>query len=187
MSLLLDTHVVLWWLADDPTLADDIKDRLDHEPDVYVSAATIWEVAIKQAIGKLPEPTRLPERIQESGFRPLPISADHAIIAARLPMIHRDRFDRMLVAQAKLEELTLVTRDENCRQYEVDIPTALRPTSAHRSANSLRGYTRASSPASESRPRGPRLRAAVCQRLRSKPGLRDASARAASQARSPSL
>jgi PIN domain nuclease of toxin-antitoxin system len=125
VSLLLDTHVVLWWLADDPTLADDIKARLDHEPDVYVSAATIWEVAIKQAIGKLPQPSRLPERIQESGFRPLPISADHAIIAARLPMIHRDPFDRMLVAQAQLEELTLVTRDENCRQYEVDILAAL--------------------------------------------------------------
>jgi len=127
VSLLLDTHVVLWWLADDPTLADDIKDRLDHEPDIYVSAATIWEVAIKQAIGKLPEPARLPERIQESGFRPLPISADHAIVAARLPMIHRDPFDRMLVAQAQIEELALATRDENCRKYEVDILAVLPP------------------------------------------------------------
>jgi PIN domain nuclease of toxin-antitoxin system len=127
VSLLLDTHVVLWWLADDPTLAADIKDRLDHEPGIYVSAATIWEVAIKQAIGKLPEPARLPERIQESGFRPLPISADHAIVAARLPMIHRDPFDRMLVAQAQVEELALVTRDENCRKYEVDILAVLRP------------------------------------------------------------
>ena len=86
MSLLLDTHVVLWWLADDPALADDIKDRLDHEPDVYVSAATVWEVAIKQAIGKFPEPAGLPERIQESGFRHLPISFDHAITAGRLPI-----------------------------------------------------------------------------------------------------
>jgi PIN domain nuclease of toxin-antitoxin system len=121
VSLLLDTHVVLWWLADDPTLADDIKDRLDREPDVYVSSATVWEVAIKQAIGKLPEPARLPERIQESGFRPLAISFDHAILASRLPMIHRDPFDRMLVAQAQYEDLTLVTRDENCRRYEVSI------------------------------------------------------------------
>jgi PIN domain nuclease of toxin-antitoxin system len=121
VSLLLDTHVVLWWLADDPTLTDDIKDRLDHEPDVYVSSATVWEVAIKQAIGKLPEPARLPERIQESGFRPLLISFDHAILASRLPMIHRDPFDRMLVAQAQFEDLTLVTRDENCRRYEVSI------------------------------------------------------------------
>lgn len=121
MSLLLDTHVVLWWLADDPTLAGEIKDRLDNEPDVYVSAATIWEVAVKQAIGKLPQPARLPERIQESGFRPLPVTADHAIVAARLPLTHRDPFDRMLVAQAQVEELTLVTRDENCRGYTVEI------------------------------------------------------------------
>ena len=67
MSLLLDTHVVLWWLADDPALADDIKDRLDHEPDVYVSAATVWEVAIKQAIGKLPEPAGLPDGSRRAG------------------------------------------------------------------------------------------------------------------------
>ena len=58
MSLLLDTHIVLWWLSDDPTLADEIKDRLDHEPDVYVSVATIWEVAVKQSIGKLPTVTK---------------------------------------------------------------------------------------------------------------------------------
>jgi len=73
VSLLLDTHVVLWWLADDPTLSDDIKARLDHEPDVYVSPATVWEVAIKQAIGKLREPPDLPERLLASGFRELPI------------------------------------------------------------------------------------------------------------------
>jgi PIN domain nuclease of toxin-antitoxin system len=121
VSLLLDTHVVLWWLADDPVLADDIKDRLDREPDAYVSAATIWEVAIKQAMGKLLEPAGLPERIQRSGFTPLPISFEHAIAAGRLPMIHRDPFDRMLVAQAQCENLTLVTRDENCRRYEVAV------------------------------------------------------------------
>jgi PIN domain nuclease of toxin-antitoxin system len=156
VSLLLDTHVVLWWLADDPTLADDIKDRLDHEPDIYVSAATIWEVAVKQAIGKLPEPARLPERIQESGFRSLPISADHAIVAARLPMIHRDPFDRMLVAQAQVEELALVTRDENCRKYEVDILAVLRSR-----RDDLAGGQRSLSSRHEGRPvrggTGPRL------------------------------
>src|SRR5438093_8868214 len=101
MSLLLDTHVVLWWLTDDPTLSADIKARLDHEPDVYVSCATIWEVATKQAIGKLKAPADLPERVRDSGFRPLPITADHAIAAARLPLVHRDPFDRMLIAQAR--------------------------------------------------------------------------------------
>lgn len=121
MSLLLDTHVILWWLADDPTLADGIKVRLDHEPDVYVSAATIWEVAIKQAIGKLPEPAGLPERIRDSGFAELPISWRHATAAGRLPPIHRDPFGRMLVAQAQHENLTLVTRDPRCQKYEVAI------------------------------------------------------------------
>ena len=124
MSLLLDTHVVLWWLADDPTLPSDIKDRLDHEPDVYVSTATIWEVAIKQAIGKLPGPADLPQRIRDCGFQPLAINADHAITAGRLPLIHRDPFDRMLVAQAQCEGHTLVTRDENCRKYDVPVLVA---------------------------------------------------------------
>jgi PIN domain nuclease of toxin-antitoxin system len=110
VSLLLDTHVVLWWLTDDPTLSEDIKARLDHEPDVYVSAATVWEVAIKQSIGKLPEPADLPERIRDSGFPGLPISFEHAIAAGRLPLIHRD--------------LTLVTRDARCQKYEVSVLAA---------------------------------------------------------------
>ncbi len=121
MSLLLDTHVVLWWLADDPSLPDEIKTRLDHEPDVYVSAATVWEVAIKQAIGKLAEPADLPERVRGSGFRELTIGFDHAIEAGRLPPIHGDPFDRMLVAQARCENLTLVTRDPRCQRYDVGV------------------------------------------------------------------
>ncbi len=124
MSLLLDTHVVLWWLTDDPTLADDIKTKLDHEPDVFISPVTIWEVTIKQAIGKLREPADLPERIRDSGFRELPISFEHAIAAGRLPLIHRDPFDRMLVAQARCENLTLVTRDVNMQKYEVSVFSA---------------------------------------------------------------
>ena len=119
MSLLLDTHVVLWWLMDHPTLAADVKDRLDSDPDVFVSPVTVWEVAIKQAIGKLPEPTDLPERIRDSGFRPLPVTADHAIVAGLLPAIHRDPFDRMLVAQASCEGLTIATRDGDIQKYDV--------------------------------------------------------------------
>jgi PIN domain nuclease of toxin-antitoxin system len=124
VTLLLDTHVVLWWLTDDRTLSDDIKDRLDHEPDVYVSSATIWEVAVKQAIGKIKEPADLPERIRGSGFRQLPITFEHAIAAGRLPLIHRDPFDRMLVAQARVEDLTLVTRDAEVQKYEVSVLAA---------------------------------------------------------------
>jgi PIN domain nuclease of toxin-antitoxin system len=121
VSLLLDTHVVLWWLTDDGTLADDIKDRIDWEADVYVSPATIWEVTIKQAIGKITEPADLPEQIRDSGFRELPITFAHGIAAGRLPLIHRDPFDRMLIAQAKLEDLTLVTRDADIKRYDIEV------------------------------------------------------------------
>ena len=124
MRLLLDTHIVLWWLSDDPTLAAEIKDRLDHEPDVYVSAATIWEVAIKQSIGKLQKPDDLPERVRDSGFRHLDITAEHSITVGRLPLLHRDPFDRMLIAQAKAEHLTLVTRDAEIAQYDLEILAA---------------------------------------------------------------
>lgn len=121
MSLLLDTHVVLWWLADDPELADEIKDRLDHEPDVRVSAATIWELAIKQGLGKIAAPADLPDHVRDSGLRELPITFAHASAAGRLPMIHKDPFDRMLVAQARCEGLTLATRDRHCQEYDVPI------------------------------------------------------------------
>jgi PIN domain nuclease of toxin-antitoxin system len=121
VSLLLDTHVVLWWLADDPALSDDVKSRLDVEPDVYVSSATVWEVVIKQAIGKISQPADLPDLIRSSGFRELRINCEHAITAGRLPLLHRDPFDRMLVAQARCENLTLVTRDAHCQEYEVDV------------------------------------------------------------------
>src|SRR3954469_7706249 len=110
MRLLLDTHVVLWWLTDDPALADSVKDHIDTEPDVFVSAATIWELTIKQAAGKL-GPVDIPERVAGSELRDLPMASHHAIVAGRLPQIHRDPFDRMLVAQAQCEGLTLVTRD----------------------------------------------------------------------------
>jgi PIN domain nuclease of toxin-antitoxin system len=124
VRLLLDTHVVIWWLADDPALSDEIKAMIDDEPDVYVSAATLWEVAIKQAAGKLMAPADIPERISDSGFIELPVGFEHAIAAARLPMIHRDPFDRMLVAQAGCADLTLLTRDPAIRKYDVPILAA---------------------------------------------------------------
>lgn len=124
MRLLLDTHVVLWWLTDDPVLATDIKDRIDTEPDVYLSPVTLWEVAIKQSLGKLAGPADLAERLRDAELRELPIRHDHAIAAGRLPAIHRDPFDRMLVAQALHEGLTLVTRDDRIQKYDVPILVA---------------------------------------------------------------
>ena len=119
MSLLLDTHVILWWLTDDPTLSDEVKTRLDDEPDVYVSPASLWEVTIKQSIGKLSEPIDVAEEIRDGGFRELPITFHHAIAAGQLPLIHRDPFDRMLVAQAQCEGLTLASRDPHIQRYDV--------------------------------------------------------------------
>ncbi|MBF6453644.1 type II toxin-antitoxin system VapC family toxin [Nocardia cyriacigeorgica] len=121
MSLLLDTHVALWWLEGNPVLSDELVDALNHEPDVYLSAATVWEVAIKQALGKLDGPPDLPEQLRHSGFDHLPIDHRHGIVAGRLPLIHRDPFDRILVAQAQCEGLRLVTRDPWCHKYDVDI------------------------------------------------------------------
>lgn len=121
MSLLLDTHVVLWWLTDDANLSEEMKSRLDGDPDVWVSAATVWEIAIKQSIGKILEPAHLPETVANSGFRQLPISFDHAVAAGRLPAVHRDPFDRMLVAQARSEGLSLVTRDPQIQRYDVAV------------------------------------------------------------------
>jgi PIN domain nuclease of toxin-antitoxin system len=119
VSLLLDTHVILWWLTDDLALSDEVKARLDDEPDVYVSPASLWEVTIKQSIGKLSEPMDVAEEIRGSGFRELPITFHHAIAAGRLPLIHRDPFDRMLVAQAQCEGLTLASRDPHIQRYDV--------------------------------------------------------------------
>lgn len=120
MRLLLDTHVVLWWLEDDPGLADDIKAMIDTEVDVFVSAASVWELAIKQALGKI-GPVDLPEQVAGSELQELPITSRHALTAGRLPSLHRDPFDRMLVAQAQCEGLTLVTRASEIQKYAVSV------------------------------------------------------------------
>jgi PIN domain nuclease of toxin-antitoxin system len=119
VSLLLDTHVALWGLTGDAELTAEFLDRLRHDPDIYLSPVAVWEVAIKQTAGKLPGPSNLAERVRDMGFRELPVTSNHAILAARLPMHHRDPFDRMLIAQATLEGLTLATRDHQIHQYQV--------------------------------------------------------------------
>ena len=121
MRLLLDTPVALWGLAGDAGLTEEVLDRLRHDPDIYLSSVTIWEIAIKQTAGKLAGPADLAERVRNMGFRELPITSTHAIVAARLPVHHRDPFDRMLVAQATVEGLTLATRNPEIHRYDVDV------------------------------------------------------------------
>ena len=121
MTLLLDTHVVLWAIAGDATLGEDFLDRLRHDPDIFLSPVSLWEITIKQTAGKLAGPADLAERVRDMGFRELPVTHIHAIAAGRLPPHHRDPFDRMLVAQAATEGLTLVSRDASIALYDVDI------------------------------------------------------------------
>jgi PIN domain nuclease of toxin-antitoxin system len=121
MSLLLDTHALLWWLAGAP-LDEEASARLSDPAElVVVSAASIWEAAVKLALGKLTVPEALGQAVREEGFEPLPITFEHAERAAGLPPHHRDPFDRMLVAQAQLEDLTVVTRDSAFAAYEVPV------------------------------------------------------------------
>lgn len=119
MSLLLDTHALLWWLAGAP-MADDARAAIaDPGTLVAVSAASVWEIGIKRAIGKLQVDGFLEEHLEP--FEPLPISWAHATTAAALPPHHRDPFDRMLVAQAQIENLTLVTSDPAMAAYDVAV------------------------------------------------------------------
>jgi PIN domain nuclease of toxin-antitoxin system len=121
VSLLLDTHVALWGITGDPALGADFLSRLRHDPDIYLSPVSLWEITIKQATGKLGGPHDLAEQVRDIGFREVPVTHAHAIAAGRLPIHHRDPFDRMLIAQAKIEGLTLVTRDRDIRSYDVDL------------------------------------------------------------------
>lgn len=122
MRLLLDSHTVLWALLDDRRLNASTRERIiDPGNNVLVSAATVWEIEIKRAARRLDIDIDLIDYLSRSGFRPLAITDRHAVEAARLPAHHRDPFDRMLVAQARLEDLTLVTADRTLGSYEVDI------------------------------------------------------------------
>ncbi|MDP9387119.1 MAG: type II toxin-antitoxin system VapC family toxin [Actinomycetota bacterium] len=123
MTLLLDTHTLLWWLAGE-RLEGEASERIaDRSTLVAVSAASIWESAIKSAVGKLDVPEPLGRAAMEEGFAPLHVTFDHAELAGRLPKHHRDPFDRMLVAQAQTEGLAIVTRDPAFDAYDVEVLT----------------------------------------------------------------
>ncbi len=118
MKLLLDTHVLLWWLNNPSRLDPDAKAAIsDGNNQVFVSAASIWEVAIKRSTGRLTIPMPLASTMMKAGVVELPVRWNHARRVARLPGHHRDPFDRVLVAQALEEHLVIVTRDPLVRQY----------------------------------------------------------------------
>ena len=120
--LLLDTHTFLWCLADVERLAEDTRATIaDPHNDVFVSAITGWEIAVKRAKGRLVAPDNLSALVEERGFTHLPLTFHHAEQAGSLPMHHRDPFDRFLIAQARTEGLILATRDGHIRQYDVAI------------------------------------------------------------------
>ena len=122
MNLLLDTPIALWWLCDTPELPDAVREVVqDSDNFVYVSAATIWEIAIKRALGKLEIGDEYVSEIAAQGFVELPIRWEHAKRVEALPMLHRDPFDRVLIAQAQALGLTLVTTDGMIRKYSVNV------------------------------------------------------------------
>ena len=122
MNLLLDTHVLLWWLGDDPELGQPAREAI-AQPDnlVFMSAVSIWEIVIKKSVGKLEVPDGLRAVLDEQPFHYLDMTAEHAFKVGELPLHHRDPFDRLLIAQSLVDGLTLVTCDSNIRRYDVPV------------------------------------------------------------------
>ena len=125
MRALLDTHTFLWWDLDDPQISPLAGETIaSPDSELLVSVASLWEIAIKVSAGKLSLPSRIehyiPARLADYRFRALPISSEHALRVASLPMIHRDPFDRLLVAQALVEGIPLVTSDPAIIRYDVE-------------------------------------------------------------------
>lgn len=119
--LLLDTHAFLWWRAGAGRLLPEARDAIASAALVFVSAASAWEAGIKAALGRLRIPAPFESGVVDSGFTPLPITFSHAAAAAALPPLHQDPFDRMLVAQAQVEGLVLVSHDRQLAAYAVEL------------------------------------------------------------------
>ena len=120
MNLLLDTHVFLWWI-DNRGVRSDVRPVIEAADQVFVSLVSAWEVSIKVAVGKLRPVRAFESTIGESGFEKLPITFEHAERVATLPPHHGDPFDRMLIVQAMVEKLTIVTRDRRFEAYGIPV------------------------------------------------------------------
>lgn len=126
MRILLDSHVALWWLEDSDSLGLRCRELIQSADEAFFSAVTPWELGIKRALGKLTMPDGLADALASGGFIPLDISVHHAERAPGLPLHHRDPFDRMLIAQAQLESLALVSADGSFDPYEIEVVNARR-------------------------------------------------------------
>ena len=121
-SYLLDTHIVLWWLSNDPKLPKKAKEIIENsENHILVSAVSVWEIVIKKSLKKLSAPDNIKEVLEENGIQLLDMTADHALFLQGLPYLHQDPFDRLLISQALVEDLVLVTADKAIAQYPVPI------------------------------------------------------------------
>jgi PIN domain nuclease of toxin-antitoxin system len=122
LKVLLDTHVLLWWVTDDERISDAARDIM-LTADVFVSVASLWEIEIKRGLGRIDANSRqlLDEVSRTEGYRVLEIRPTHVLTLGDLPLLHKDPFDRMLIAQAVRDRLTLVSRDTVIRRYQVDV------------------------------------------------------------------
>ena len=121
MNLLLDTHILLWWLADSPRLSKKARKAIEESDAVFVSAVSAWEIELKRTRGLLRAPDNLEATLRARDLQTLPITIAHAVAAGSLPRHHGDPFDRMLVAQASIESLTLLTADKRQAAYNVPV------------------------------------------------------------------
>jgi len=125
MRYLLDTYVVLWWLAEPDKIHTKARKIIrDRTNEIFVNSASFWEMAIKKSIGRLTLPHNILETVAIEGFKVLPIMPEESIGVADLPMLHADPFDRLLILQSKLYDLVLITRDDKIMDYPVVTITA---------------------------------------------------------------
>ncbi len=119
-AYLIDTHILLWWLSYDKMLSKKMIELIEN-PDnaIYISSGSIWEIVIKKTLGKLKAPSNLVETLQMNDLKTLPITVEHALKVEHLPTIHHDPFDRILIAQCMVENLTMITTDPMITRYKV--------------------------------------------------------------------
>lgn len=120
MKYLLDTHVILWWLDTPEKISDKAKEMIqDRTNSVFLSSVSFWEMSIKQSLGRLTIPKNIIEVLTSEGFQILPLTAEEGLSVSDLPFIHHDPFDRMLIMQAKLNNLIFISSDKKIKEYPV--------------------------------------------------------------------